>query len=135
MGRIILGVIVGFVVWSILWVGGDEAFGTLSANWYGPHKLAFEKAAFNNTPFEADSMILLFKVVHSLIASLISGYVAVLISNENRRTTMVLGVLLLIVGIAVQASVWSLLPIWYHLIFLALLIPMTIVGGKLKKTT
>ena len=24
MGRLILGVIVGFIVWSILWVGGDE---------------------------------------------------------------------------------------------------------------
>lgn len=134
MGRIILGVIVGFIVWSILWVGGDEAFGTLSADWYGSHKIAFEKAAFNNAPFEANSTILLFKLLHSMIASLISGYVAVLLSNENRRTTLILGVLLLVVGIAVQTSVWSLLPIWYHLVFLALLIPVTIAGGKLKKT-
>ena len=134
MGRIILGVIVGFIVWSILWVGGDEAFATLSPDWYAPPKLAFEKAAFNNTSFEANSTILLFKLLHSVFASLISGYVAVMLSNENRRTTTTLGVILLIVGIAVQASVWSLLPIWYHLIFLALLIPVTIAGGKLKWT-
>jgi len=135
MVRIILGVIVGFIVWSILWVGGDEALGSLSPTWYGTHKLAFEKAAFNNTPFEANSTILLFKLFHSIIASLISGYLAVLLSNENKRTTTILGVLLLIVGIAVQASAWNLLPIWYHLIFLLLLIPMTIAGGYLKKTT
>ncbi len=134
MIRIVLGIIVGFIAWSILWVGGDEAFGSLWPAWYGPHKLAFEKAAFNNTPFEANSTILLFKLLHSVIASLISGYVAVLLSNENRRTTMILGVLLLVVGVAVQVSVWGLLPIWYHFIFLALLIPMTIAGGKLKKT-
>ena len=38
------------------------------------------------------------------------------------------------VGIAVEASVWSLLPAWYHIIFLVLLIPVTMAGGRLKKT-
>lgn len=134
MGRIILGVIIGFIVWSILWVGGDEAFGSLLSGWYGAQKLAFEKAAFNKTAFEASSSFLLFKIFHSIVASLISGYLAAFIANENGRTTLILGILLLAVGIAVQMSVWSLLPIWYHFIFLIMLIPMTIAGGKLKKT-
>ena len=60
MGRIILGVIVGFIAWSILWVGGDEAIAMLSPDWYGAHKLAFEKAAFNKTPFEPSSTMLIF---------------------------------------------------------------------------
>ena len=134
MGRIILGVIVGFIAWSILWVGGDEAIAMLSPGWYGVHKLAFEKAAFNNTPFEADSTILIFNLIRSVITSLLSGYLAAFVANENSRTTFILSILLLAVGIAVQSSVWSLLPICYHLFFLVLLIPMTIAGGKLKKT-
>ena len=39
-------------------------------------------------------------------------------------------VLLLITGIFVQMSIWALMPAWYHLTFLALLIPVTLVGGK-----
>lgn len=135
MGRIILGVIVGFIAWSILWVGGDEVIAMLSPDWYGVHKLAFEKAAFNKTPFETNGTILVLNLIRSMFTSLLSGYLAAFVANENRRTTLILGVLLLAVGIAVQATVWSMIPIWYHLIFLILLIPMTQAGGKLKRTT
>ena len=135
MGRIILGVIVGFIAWSIIWVGGDEALASLSRDWYGAHNLALEKAGINNTPFDASPMILVVKLIHSVVASLLSGFLAAFVANENRRTTMILGVLLLIVGIAFQAMAWNLLPIWYHLAFLMLLIPITIAGGYLKKTT
>jgi len=134
MGRIILGVIVGFVAWSIIWVGGDEALASLSGGWYSTNKLNFEKAAFNKTEYTADSVFLLVNLIRSIFASLLSGFLAAFAANENRRTTMILGILLLIVGIAVQATVWNLLPIWYHLVFLLLLVPVTIAGGYLKKT-
>ena len=134
MGRIILGVIAGFIGWSILWGGADEVIRMLSPGWYGAHQLAFEKAAFNNTTFEASPAILILHLVRSVIASLMSGFLAAFVAKENRRTTLILGVLLLIVGVAVQASVWSLLPVWYHLAFLLLLIPATVAGGYLKKT-
>jgi hypothetical protein len=134
MVRIILGVIVGFVAWSIIWVGGDEAIAMLSPQWYGAHKLAFEKAAFNKTPFEASSAILIFNLVRSMITSLLAGYLAVFVANEAKRTTMILGVLLLIVGVYFETTYWDQVPIWYHLIFLALLVPVTMLGGKLKKS-
>jgi hypothetical protein len=133
MVRIVLGVIVGFVAWSILWGGGDEVLARVFPDWYGTQKLAFEKAAFNKTSFEASTGILLFHLLRSVVTSLISGYLAAVVANENKRTTLALGLLLLVVGVIVQATVWNLLPIWYHLLFLVLLIPVTIAGGKLKK--
>lgn len=36
------------------------------------------------------------------------------------------------VGVAVQASVGSALPLWYHLAFLALLAPATLAGALLR---
>src|SRR5664279_1092953 len=120
MGRIVLGVIVGFVAWSILWVGGDEMLARFWAD-YGVHSIAFEKAALNKTPFEFSSTILIINLIRSVISSLLSGYLAAFVANENRRTTLILGVLLLIVGIIVEATVWNLLPVWYHLVFLVLL--------------
>jgi hypothetical protein len=30
---------------------------------------------------------------------------------------------------------WPYVPLWYHVVFTALLVPMTILGGRLKTTT
>ena len=96
--------------------------------------MRFETAAFNETPFAADTTILILDLVRSGIISLMSGFLAVFVANEAKKTTIVLGVLLLAFGLYVQLSVWKYIPIWYHLLFLLLLVPMTIMGGKLKKT-
>lgn len=133
MARIILGVIVGFVVWSFLWVGSDAISGALSPDWYGIHQTEFEKAVNSQTPFAVDSTILILGLIRSFIFSVISGFIAALIACENSKSTIGLGILLLIAGIFVQSIFWNYVPLWYHVAFLLMLIPMTILGGKLKK--
>lgn len=66
----------------------------------------------------------------SIAASLASGVVAAIAGGESARGA-VLGnaLLLLATGIFVQAGLWSSMPVWYHLIFLVLLVPMTLLGG------
>ena len=122
MLKIILGVIIGFVIWSILWVGSAALMAALIPD----YAEAMESMKF-------DSMWLIIAIVRSVIFSILSGFIAVLISKEFSKTTLGLGVLLLLFGIFVQVSVWNVFPVWYHLIFLALLIPMTVFGGKLRK--
>lgn len=124
MVKIILGVIVGFIVWSILWVGSAAIMSAVSAD----YAEAMITMKFSN-------MWLIVAIVRSVIFSILSGLLAVLISKEFSKTTIGLGVLLLLFGIFVQVSVWNVFPVWYHLVFLALLIPMTILGGKLKSTS
>jgi hypothetical protein len=41
--------------------------------------------------------------------------------------------LLFLFGLMVQIVAWRYIPIWYHFLFLFLLIPVTIAGGKLRK--
>jgi hypothetical protein len=132
MVRKILGIIGGFVAWSILWIGSDQVCRALSPDWYGAHMLALEKAMFNKEPFMADSGVLLIGIFRSVVISVISGFTAALIAGENSKTPAGLGVLLLLFGIMVQAVAWSYMPLWYHLVFLLLLVPMTIIGGKMK---
>src|SRR4051794_14477894 len=134
MIRIILGVIAGFVAWSILWVGGDEVLTRALPDWYGAHQHALEKAWVNHTEFASDPMVLAFQIVRSIITSLIAGYIAALVAGENRRTVWILAILLLIAGVLVEALYWNLIPVWYHLVFLVLLIPATLAGGKLRRT-
>jgi hypothetical protein len=62
----------------------------------------------------------------------ISGFLAALIAGENKRAPLILGFLLLALGLLKAVMSWQYVPIWYHVIFTAILIPMTIVGGRLK---
>lgn len=134
MVRLILGVVAGFIVWSILWVGSDQVLINLSRDWYGAHQHGFENSIINGQPFTADTTILAIHIVRSIIFSLMAGFLAAFIANENRKAPLVLGILLLLFGIMVQVMVWNYLPVWYHLVFLGLLVPMTVAGGKLRSS-
>ena len=134
MLRIILGIVAGFIAWSILWVGSDQVLMSFSPDWYGKHQFTFQAAMVNKTDFVPDTTILLMHLVRAAIISIMAGFLAAMVAGENRKTPLGLGVLLLLFGIAVQAMAWSYLPIWYHLLFLLLLIPLTILGGRMKQT-
>jgi hypothetical protein len=133
MLRIILGAIIGFIVWSVLWVGSDAVLSAISPGWYGKNLSGLEAAVNNKTSFTADSLILLIALVRSVIFSIISGFIAALIARENTKSPLACGVLLLLFGIYIQSIFWNYVPLWYHIPFLLLLIPMTIMGGKLRK--
>jgi hypothetical protein len=133
MGRIILGVIAGFIVWSIIWVGSERVLSAIWPEWYGAHQIAFEAAVASGGAFKADTTILLMNLVRGSIVSVISGFLAALIAGENKRSPLILVVLLVAFGLVIVAMSWSYVPVWYHIIFTALLIPMTMLGGKLKK--
>jgi len=132
MIRIVLGVIAGFIAWSIIWVGSDQVL-VMSLDWYRDHQNAFQKAVFNKEPFDPSTTILCMNIIRSVVTSLICGFLTAIIAGENRRSPLVLGIVLLVVGILVEIVAWNYLPIWYHLVFLFLLIPATIAGGKIKR--
>jgi len=131
MVRIVLGVIAGFVAWSIVWVGSDQVL-IQTLDWYRDHQLMFEKALVNKEAFLPNVTILGMNIGRSIIISILAGFFAAFVANENKWSTLILGVLLLAFGTMVEILAWNYLPIWYHVVFLLLLIPMTIVGGKLK---
>ncbi len=134
MVRMILAVVAGFIAWSILWVGTDMMLTALSPDWYGEHQTGLAAAMTNTVPFAVDSTILMIGIIRSIIISLLAGFLTAYIAGENIRPTLLLGLLLLIVGILVQAMQWNYIPLWYHVIFLVLLVPMTVFGGMLRGT-
>ncbi|MBA2335837.1 MAG: hypothetical protein H0V90_13000 [Blastocatellia bacterium] len=134
MVRIVLGVIAGFFAWLIVWVGSEKILSAIWPEWYGAHQLAFQEAVENGGQFTADTTILLIHIVWGSIVSVMSGFLAALIAGENKRTPLILGFLLMAFGLLKVVLSWAYVPIWYHVIFTAILIPMTIMGGKLKTT-
>lgn len=132
MIRIVLAVIAGFFAWLLAWVGLEKILSAIWPEWYGTHQIAFEAALLIGSPFTPDSSILLIHILCASIVSLMSGFLAARIAGENKRAPQILSVLLLALGLAKMVMSWPLVPIWYHIIFTALLIPMTIFGSKLK---
>ena len=134
MVRIVLGVIAGFFTWAIAWFGGEKMLSAIWPEGFGAHQRAFQAAIENGGQFTADTTMLLTHIVLGSIVSVISGFLAALIAGENKRAPLVLGFLLLALGLLKVVMSWPYVPVWYHVIFTAILIPMTILGGRLKTT-
>ena len=134
MVRIVLGVIAGFFAWVIAWFGGEKS---ISAVWpeFGVHQAAFQAALENGASFTANTTMLLTHIVLASTVSLLAGFLAALIAGENKRAPLVLGFLLLALGLLKAVMSWPYVPIWYHVIFTAILLPMAIIGGKLTTVT
>lgn len=135
MVRIVLGVIAGFLAWSIVWVGSEKILSAIWPEGYGAHQLAFEAAIVNGGQFTADTTLLLIQIVLGSMVSVMSGFLAALIAGETKRAPLFLGVLLLAFGLLKAVLSWPYVPMWYHVVFTALLVPMTMLGGKLKTTS
>ena len=118
----IVAIVTGYVLWTAIWLGGNA--------------LLFKDVAdVVNAGGVSDKTGPLLAVIGlSLVCSLAAGLVVAAIS---RRTSAVLitGVLLLATGIFVQSTVWSQMPVWYHLSFLSLIIPAVFLGGKILGRT
>jgi hypothetical protein len=133
MLRIVLGVVGGFFAWLIVWVGVEKI---VSAIWpaFGVHQKAFEEAVKNGGQFTADTTMLLTHIVAGSIIAVMSGSLAALIAGENSRAPLVVGCLLLALGLLKAVMSWPYVPLWYHIVFTAILLPMAIIGGKLITT-
>ena len=114
---IILGAIVGFIVWSVLWVGSDAIISVISPNWYGKSLVDFQNAVDNKLPYTVDSTILIMSLIRSVIFSIFAGFATALIAKENSKSTLGLGILLLLFGIFIQSIYWNYVPLWYHIPF------------------
>ena len=130
MLRSVLGVVGGFIAWMILWVGIEKI---ISAVWpsFGAHQRAFEEVIKSGGQFTADTSALLTHIVLGSIVSVIAGALAALIAGENSRAPLFVGILLLAMGLLKAYMSWPYVPIWYHVIFTSMLLPLAILGGKL----
>jgi hypothetical protein len=135
MLRIVLGIIGGFFAWLILWVGIEKILSAILPAWYGAPQSAFQNALENGGQFTAETRLLLSHIIIGSIVSVISGFLAALVARENARAPLIVGFLLLAMGLLKVAMSWPYVPIWYHIAFTALLLPMAIAGGKLKTAT
>lgn len=114
-------VLAGFIVWSILWVTTNQI------------ALAAVPDAYDQSGLTVSSGLLLVFLAASVVYSIVSGWItAALAAGRGLTHAVWLGVLLLVFGLGVQITYWDAMPLWYHLPFLALLLPASALGGWIR---
>ena len=120
-GRVVLAVFAGAAVWAVLWVGGGQAA-----------QAAFPSVLPVGQPVTSTGA-LVGLIIYSVVLSALAGYVTASVAARDAMPAVwALAVLQLAIGIAVETAGWNLTPVWYHAVFLALIVPATVYGGRLR---
>jgi hypothetical protein len=67
------------------------------------------------------------------VSTLAGGFVAGYVCDKHRGTVLVTGAFLLLLFLPVHYSLWNKFPVWYHLVFLGSLVPLTWAGAELRR--
>ena len=123
MGRSILSVVAGIIVWDALWISSNQLI------------IAIFPAHFGADGSSDSAGILITLIALGFLFGVIAGYVTARLAPRNiPKHVWVLALIQLPQGILVEILYWDLLPLWYHIGFLALLVPGFLVGGKTRET-
>ena len=119
MGKQVLGVVVGLMVWLVAAV----VAGVLLRSLWPEYVAASGDMSFT-LPMK------LTRLSIGALTTFAAGAVAALIAQSS-WTAVVTGALLLLMFIPQHISLWDKFPIWYHLTFLASLVPLAVAGGRI----
>ena len=120
-GRAVLAVLAGAAVWAALWIGGTQAA-----------QAAFPSVLAAGQPITHVGA-LLGLILYSVPLSMLAGYITAAVAVRNPMPAVwALAILQLVLGIVAEVSAWNLMPVWYHVVFLALVVPATVYGGLLR---
>jgi hypothetical protein len=127
MLRLILGAIIGVVAWVAL-------VGIVSY-------LVRAVAPDVNAAMVAHTTVVAMgeRLAISFLASLVGGYLAMLVARDSRGP-LIAGVLMLAIfvpyhlfGRDAGGPIWTSFPLWYHLTFFVSLLLLSVLGGRLVR--
>jgi hypothetical protein len=122
MLRSILAAVAGFMLWTVLWLGLNALLANMMPD------------SFNEDGSTDSSLLLVFILALSVVFSVVAGYATSwIVIDGSAWSVWAMGIALLAVGLFVQISFWTHFPIWYHVLFLGLLIPAVLTGAQLSQ--
>jgi hypothetical protein len=87
------------------------------------------------TGFNFTFAMKLARLVLGATSSLGAGFVAAWIGMGRMREATLSGIILLALFIPDHYLLWDKFPVWYHLTFLVSLLPLTLLGAALNRST
>ena len=75
--------------------------------------------------------MMLASLVMTFLCSVSAGYIVGLVAeSDHLKWIQASAVVNFVFAIVVQISYWDAMPVWYHIIFLASIMPLMVLGGK-----
>lgn len=122
MLRSVIAVLAGAIAWPALFLTANQVIFRLF------------RSEFRDDMTTNHAGILLLVLVLSVVCSVAAGWITAAVATRARiGHAAALGVLQLAIGIFTQMQYWDAIPLWYHLPFLALLLPGNVLGGWLRE--
>jgi len=120
MLRIAGGIVGGVIAWFVFATIGNLA---IRLSW--PEYVAVEKS------MDFSLAMLLTRLALGAVCSLAAGATAAWIGRGHGAVVKGAGILLTLLFIPVHYNVWDKFPLWYHVVFLISLFPLTLLGALL----
>jgi hypothetical protein len=122
MIKIIAGIVAGLVAWTIVATIGNLMF-----------RVAWPGYAEAEVSMMFTLAMMVARLLLGALSSLCAGFVVAWITKRNGTGAKVLGIVVTAMFFPVHYLLWDKFPIWYHVIFLASLFPLTLLGAKLAQ--
>ena len=121
MGKTIGAVLAGAAVWAVLWIGGNTGLAA-----------GFPDIIVAGEPITHVPMLMLL-IAYSVVLSVLAGFTTAAVEGGGSMFAVkILAGLQLMLGVFFEVTSWSLLPLWYHVVFLLMIVPATLTGGRMK---
>lgn len=118
--RSAVAIAAGFFADAVLPLVGDAAFRALAPE------------AFDDRGFVRDGANLLVVLAYLAIFECVGGFItARLAIRSPLKHALALGILVLALSLALTVFTWGSAPAWYQIAALAIIVPMSLAGGKL----
>ena len=118
--RSIAAVLAGATCWAMLWITATASL------------QAIMPGSFREDGSTDSSGILILILVLASGFHVLVGYLAATIARRREIAhALALGIVQLTIGMAVQIQLWEVMPLWYHLPFLGLIVPTCVLGGRI----
>jgi hypothetical protein len=122
MLKMIAGIVAGLIIWIIVATIGNLLFRVL---WPG-----YAEAEIS---MRFTLAMMIARLLLGALSSVCSGLAVAWIAKGSGAAAWILGIVLTALFVPVHYRLWDKFPIWYHAIFLALLLPLTLLGAKLLR--
>jgi hypothetical protein len=117
--RKILAAVAGFAAWFVVATVLDRAL-----------RLAWPRYAEVLPSLSFSLGMLVARLVEGAASTIAAGAVAAWIARRDRAAAVATGALLLLLFVPTHAMLWNRFPVWYHLVFLGSLLPLTLLGAR-----
>ena len=122
MKRTVLGIVAGVAAWLVVATLLNLILRVALAGYHEAE-----------TTFAFTIGMQLARLAEGALACLAAGYTAAWVAQGTQNAPRVLGIVLLALFVPRHAQLWNRFPVWYHLTFLISLLPLTVLGGVLRR--